>query len=416
MPEAPGPGAGEPPPPARAARAARGRALAALGRGAADPAGPRVGGHDGGASVRGLRLPPINPRGKREVGGRPQQCSCQVKHKNCKQTNLCPGGGRHKRLSQADKAALEERAGACRQSPCRYIYGTVMTMPPGTTLEQQLKRAKLVLTLGYSLQQARAQHEFVVFVASDGSETALAPELRAVFERAGFTVRADLPWLKPPSWAARKFQWSFSKFNLRKLEEYDKILILDNDMIVMKNLDHLFSFPTPAGISETERAKTGSRKPKVAGKRSGVTPPKKPAQLCPNGGFQLFRPSRAEFEKVRSRWEDKRYVAYNGGEQGFLCNNLQKDSLGTWFEFPYKYNTFVSDWLTSRHEYAQAYVLHYISLTKEKDLCWEAYKKGRGCGFEAHVQNFRTKELVRFFWDTFLAMTKEYGVPEAVDW
>ena len=39
-----------------------------------------------------------------------------------------------------------------------------MTMPPGTTLEQQLKRAKLVLTLGYSLQQARAQHEFVVFV------------------------------------------------------------------------------------------------------------------------------------------------------------------------------------------------------------------------------------------------------------
>ena len=50
----------------------------------------------------------------------------------------------------------------------------------------------------------------------------------------------------------------------------------------------------------------------------------------------------------------------------------------SWYELPYTYNTFVSDWLTGRQEYSHAYILHYIGISKEADFCERAYHAKKG--------------------------------------
>jgi hypothetical protein len=180
--------------------------------------------------------------------------------------------------------------------------------------------------------------------------------------------------------------------------------MLDNDMVVVKNIDALFTVPTPAGVAEPKRAKVG----RVGrGGRLPVTPGPGPysRHLCSNGGLQVFTPSAEELRHWTDSLQSGRVKSYNSGEQGFLCAMLKP-----WHEVPYAFDTFASQWLSSPQDLQQARVLHYIVLSSEPDFCLGAFKRRVGCGKEARVPWMRSAWMVRIFWTTFQQMQAAYGL------
>ena len=63
-----------------------------------------------------------------------------------------------------------------------------------------------------------------------------------------------MPPANPPAWASVWHKQSFNKLNAIKLTRYEIVILLDNDVILWKNLDHLSGIQTPAAawLTKTE--------------------------------------------------------------------------------------------------------------------------------------------------------------------
>jgi len=180
-----------------------------------------------------------------------------------------------------------------------------------------------------------------------------------------------------------------------------QVVLLDNDMVVVRNIDSLFSVPAPAGVAEPARVKVGKS---GRGGRKPVTPGAK-SILCSNGGLQIFVPSEQHLAELESKLYSGKCKSYNEGEQGFLCVAIKR-----WHEVPYEYDTFVSSWLSDPADFRKARVLHYIMMSSEPDFCYSAFKRGTGCGREARVRFMRPPQMVATFWKMYMAMEAAYGL------
>lgn len=54
--------------------------------------------------------------------------------------------------------------------------------------------------------------------------------------------------LNPPKWASIWHMQSFNKLNAIRLTQYEKVIMLDNDVVLWKNIDHLSRIKTPAAV------------------------------------------------------------------------------------------------------------------------------------------------------------------------
>jgi hypothetical protein len=63
-------------------------------------------------------------------------------------------------------------------------------------------------------------------------------------------IADSAPPVVVPSWASKWARGSFAKLRALSLTQYDKLLVLDNDDVVLRNVDHLLgpSTPTPAAV------------------------------------------------------------------------------------------------------------------------------------------------------------------------
>ena len=63
-------------------------------------------------------------------------------------------------------------------------------------------------------------------------------------------LTATAPPMVVPEWASKWARGSFAKLRALALTQYDKLLVLDNDDVVLRNVDHLLapSTPTPAAV------------------------------------------------------------------------------------------------------------------------------------------------------------------------
>lgn len=116
---------------------------------------------------------------------------------------------------------------------------------------------KGALILAWSLRQQKTQHELIVMVTPDVSVHAMRL-LRKLYDRVmkvqyiktrvksalrGKRYRQEDTWI----------QYSLTKARMLNLTEYDKIVWLDTDSLVLSNIDELFALPTPAGICSSIR-------------------------------------------------------------------------------------------------------------------------------------------------------------------
>ena len=76
---------------------------------------------------------------------------------------------------------------------------------------------------------------------------------RSGLEAAGWKIRTIQRIRNPKAEKDAYNEWNYSKFRLWQLTEYDKIIFIDADLLILRNIDFLFGMPeiTATGNSDT---------------------------------------------------------------------------------------------------------------------------------------------------------------------
>lgn len=117
-----------------------------------------------------------------------------------------------------------------------------------------------VLTLAYSIQKTDSKYDVICMITDDVSSDAINEMKKQNI------IVVNVPYLeyksKPMSTAKQQaaYKWmskSYTKWNCLTLTKYNKILFLDADMLVKKNIDHIFNlYKAPAARFTNEIYKT----------------------------------------------------------------------------------------------------------------------------------------------------------------
>ncbi|PKA63787.1 UDP-glucuronate:xylan alpha-glucuronosyltransferase 2 [Apostasia shenzhenica] len=174
-------------------------------------------------------------------------------------------------------------------------------------------------------------------------------------------------------------EYNYSKFRLWQLTAYNKIVFIDADIVVLRNLDLLFSFPQ---IS-------------AAGNDGVIF----------NSGVMVLEPSLCTFKALMKR--RKEIVSYNGGDQGFL-----NEIFVWWHRLPRRINFLKNFWSNKSAEIAmknhlfgtdppELYSIHYLGL--KPWLCYRDYD----CNWNIEDQRVYASDVAHRRW---------WRVHDEMDW
>lgn len=126
-----------------------------------------------------------------------------------------------------------------KDGTCKYAYVTLVML--GDTYVAG------AIMVAYSVRKAGSLADLVVLVTPDVSEN--GKDVLRKF----FTHVIEVDFITVPNWRVQKqphrkyLELVFTKFHLFNLTQYEKVLLIDADAIVLKHPDHLFTLNTPAG-------------------------------------------------------------------------------------------------------------------------------------------------------------------------
>jgi len=229
-----------------------------------------------------------------------------------------------------------------------------------TTLITNTKYLSGLLTLEYSLQKAGSKYPLVaLYTDTFPSEGLAALKLRSIQAK-------QIPYLLPsvPKEYANdpRFYDCWSKLTPFSLTEYDRVVQLDSDMLVLKNMDELMELELdpPSMKAEGNRVYAAShacacnplKKPhypkhwvpeNCAFTTQHGTPdeaqhtgPNPTAGIAsPNGGLVVCNPSTDTYEKILQTMKDGDLTSsYDFADQSLLGDRFY----GRWVGLPYVYN------------------------------------------------------------------------------
>ena len=188
-------------------------------------------------------------------------------------------------------------------------------------------------------------------------------------------IYRDCDWYKTIPDCGHAYCHVFTKIHILRLIEYEKVAIVDLDIIPIENYDSIFSINTPAGILEAPRFNFGDnleygdaenepfKKSCKAGLKLGDLIPHKftdidkPTGADINAGLLVLKPDIEEFNKIikelqkpRREWFDKkglRIQKMDGTWENSYCfpeqNYLTKRWSGKWHLIDWGYATWQID-------------------------------------------------------------------------
>lgn len=215
-------------------------------------------------------------------------------------------------------------------------------------------------TLGRSLQETGTEVPRVVMVTDD-----VSPAARARLTAQGWWLREIAPIASPiDDPLMSRFSNTYTKLRAWELDEYAKVVFLDGDTVVLRNIDDLFA-------------------------RSGFAAA--PDFLLPdrfNSGVMLLEPSKAYFAEMTAKLPV--LGSYDGGDQGFLNQLIDWYALPPEHRLPSAYNThqFIFQFIAANPRLRQTAldairVVHYTVqkpwreavLAGGSELWWRVYER-----------------------------------------
>uniref|UniRef100_A0A5B7B6K6 Hexosyltransferase n=1 Tax=Davidia involucrata TaxID=16924 RepID=A0A5B7B6K6_DAVIN len=224
-----------------------------------------------------------------------------------------------------------------------------------------------------SIRMAGSTRDLVILVDETISEYH-----RGGLEAAGWKIHTIQRIRNPKAERDAYNEWNYSKFRLWQLTDYDKIIFIDADMLILRNIDFLFEMP--------EISATGNN-----------------ATLF-NSGVMVVEPSNCTFQLLMDHINE--IESYNGGDQGYL-----NEIFTWWHRIPKHMNFLKHFWEGDEEEKKEMkirlfgadppvlYVLHYLGL--KPWLCFRDYD----CNWNVDIlQEFASDVAHKRWWKVHDAM------------
>jgi hypothetical protein len=241
----------------------------------------------------------------------------------CDQASTAPPGGWQPRTRVTLLAFLTFRAAYVRN---------IFAKKPQRAYWREVKR---IAHLASTVRSVGSRLPFHCVVAGDrdGNQT----EGERYLETFGVRM-LNGTFLEPPRWASKWHKQSFNKLGALAMTQFDKVIVLDNDVVLVKSLDELAFAETPAAVFHTAIPRLD---------RCTVTT-----------GLMVLTPDLGEYRRgLTHMYEVMNYSVSraDGGDQEFWHSFLP-----AMYELPIRYHTHVrlamnaSDWL-------RVHMVHAIS-------------------------------------------------------
>lgn len=248
-------------------------------------------------------------------------------------------------MSAPDSIGVERAGGSSK------VWATLIT---------NTKYLSGLLTLNSSLKAAKSKYPLVaLYTDAFPAEGHAALDARRIPKK---RIKYLMPRVSKDYSNDPRFYDCWSKLTPFSLTEYERVVMLDSDMLVRQNMDELMDIPLD------DPAASGGQGPRVfaAGHACVCNPLKKPhypkdwvpancafssqhgtpdaAQESgastkgslgmPNGGLQVVRPSEAVYNLISARLEDDSVMQYEFADQSLLGDLFAE----RWVTLPYIYN------------------------------------------------------------------------------
>jgi alpha-N-acetylglucosamine transferase len=131
-----------------------------------------------------------------------------------------------------------------KQLKKKNAYVTLVMLNPKYTIG--------AITLAQSLKMTNTKFDIVCMVTPDIFEN--VPIYNILLEHFTHIIKVDYVQFKTKPFLDKRkdtYQWidkSYTKLSVMLLDQYEKVCMLDSDMIITNNIDHLFELQTPIGV------------------------------------------------------------------------------------------------------------------------------------------------------------------------
>ncbi|KAK9269983.1 hypothetical protein L1049_025556 [Liquidambar formosana] len=224
------------------------------------------------------------------------------------------------------------------------------------------------ITLAQSLLKSGTKRDLILLM-----DRSISFPKRDALTKAGWTIRFIKRIRNPRAEKGTYNEYNYSKFRLWQMTDYDKVIFIDADIMVLRNLDLLFHFP-----QMTATGNDGS---------------------IFNSGIMVLEPSNCTFKLFMEHRKD--IVSYNGGDQGFL-----NEVFVWWHRLPRRVNFLKNFWSNSTVEIGlknqlfgsdppKVYSIHYLGL--KPWLCYRDYD----CNWDIGKQRVYASDVAHRRWWKF---------------
>ncbi|KAK3013019.1 hypothetical protein RJ639_009968 [Escallonia herrerae] len=217
----------------------------------------------------------------------------------------------------------------------------------------------------------------LVLLADDSISTTSVRGLKAAGWKVKRIERIRSPHAKQGSYN----EWNYSKLRIWQLVEYDRVIFIDSDLIVLKNVDKFFLYPPLSAVGNDKHLF--------------------------NSGVILIEPSHCVFETLmKQRFA---LASYNGGDQGFL-----NEIFTWWHRWPTKLNRLKMFLNAKKHKHEileNPYMIHYLGLKpwmcyKDYDCNWDMLDHHLFASDSAHWKWWQAYEAMPKKLRPYCALTK----------
>ncbi|XP_050221281.1 putative UDP-glucuronate:xylan alpha-glucuronosyltransferase 4 [Mercurialis annua] len=204
-------------------------------------------------------------------------------------------------------------------------------------------------------------------------DSSITPKSLRGLRAAGWKTKLIEPIRSPSAKKGSYNEWNYSKLRVWQLTKYDKIIFIDADIVVLKNIDEFFTYP--------QLSASGNDKSLF------------------NSGIMVIEPSECMFQDLMSK--TRILASYNGGDQGFL-----NEAFTWWHRLPKKlnylkvYRNRIND--NHREIPNHVYAVHLLGLKP-----WVCYKD-YDCNWDKEDhQIFASDSAHKRWWHVYEAMPKK---------
>lgn len=199
------------------------------------------------------------------------------------------------------------------------------------------------------------------------ADHSISPRSLKGLKAAGWKIRHIQRIRSPHAEKNAYNEWNYSKLRLWQLTDYDKIIFIDADFIVLRNMDSFFVYP--------QLSAAGNDK------------------VLFNSGIMVVEPSECMFQTLMKK--SREVVSYNGGDQGFL-----NEVFTWWHRWPKRLNFLKIYEEGDEHGTpADVYAIHYLGL--KPWMCYRDYD----CNWDMQNHHpFASDSAHRRWWEVHDAM------------